>query len=68
MIFGLLHLPSTAILIPITSFTIARAIMLNGIAGAIFGWLYWKKGLESAIILHFTAGLIIHVILRGIIA
>jgi len=24
----------------------------NAIGGIIFGWLYWKKGLESAIIAH----------------
>jgi len=63
VISGLLHLPSTAILIPITPFIIARSIILNGIAGAIFGWLYWRKGLESAIMSHFTADIIIHGIL-----
>lgn len=60
IIFGLLHLPSTAILIPITPFIIVRAIILNGIAGAIFGWLFWRKGLESAMISHFIADVIIH--------
>ncbi|MEM3551086.1 MAG: CPBP family intramembrane glutamic endopeptidase [Candidatus Bathyarchaeia archaeon] len=60
IIFGLLHLPSTAILIPITPFIIARAVILNGIAGTIFGWLFWKKGLESAMISHFIADIIIH--------
>lgn len=59
-IFGLLHLPSTAILIPITPFIVARVIILNGIAGAIFGWLFWKKGLESAMVAHFTADAILH--------
>ena len=60
IIFGLMHLPSTAILVPLTPFIIARAIILNGVAGVIFGWLYWKKGLESAMISHFTADAIIH--------
>jgi len=63
MIFGLLHLPSTAALISITPFVVARAIILNGIAGIIFGWLYWRKGLESAMISHFVADIIIHGIL-----
>jgi len=67
IIFGLLHLPSTAILIPITPFIIARSIILNGIAGTIFGWLYWRKGLESAMISHFTADVIIHGILQLLI-
>ncbi|MEM3666262.1 MAG: CPBP family intramembrane glutamic endopeptidase [Candidatus Bathyarchaeia archaeon] len=63
IIFGLMHLPTTATLVPITLFITARAIILNGIAGIIFGWLYWKKGLESAMISHFTADIIIHGIL-----
>lgn len=29
----------------------------------VFGWLYWKKGLESAMIAHFSADIIIHVCL-----
>lgn len=60
IIFGLMHLPSTATLIPITPFIIARSIILNDVAGVIFGWLYWKKGLESAMISHFTADIIIY--------
>jgi len=54
IIFGLGHLPITASLTTITPLVISRAIILNGIGGIIFGWLYWKKGLESAIIAHFT--------------
>jgi membrane protease YdiL (CAAX protease family) len=63
VIFGLLHLPSTAVLVPLTPFVITRSIILNGIAGTIFGWLYWRKGLESAMISHFVADIIIHGIL-----
>lgn len=60
IIFGLMHLPSTAILFSITPFIVTRAIILNGITGTIFGWLYWKKGLESAMISHFVIDIIIH--------
>lgn len=63
VIFGLLHLPSTATLVPITPFVTARAVILNGIVGVAFGWLYWRKGLESAMISHFTGDIILHVIL-----
>ena len=55
VIFGLGHLPITASLTTITPIVIIRAIILNGIGGIVFGWLFWKKGLESAIIAHFTA-------------
>ena len=54
VIFGLGHLPITASITTITPIVITRAIILNGIGGIVFGWLFWKKGLESAIIAHFT--------------
>lgn len=63
IIFGLGHLPATAALTTITPLVIARAVILNGIAGIIFGWLYWKKGLESAMIAHFTTDIVLLVIL-----
>lgn len=62
VIFGLGHLPITSGLTAITPVVITRAILLNGVAGIIFGWLYWKKGLESAMISHFTADICLHVI------
>ena len=55
IIFGLGHLPITASITTITPIVVTRAIVLNGIGGVVFGWLFWKKGLESAIIAHFTA-------------
>lgn len=55
IIFGLGHLPITASLTKIGPLVVIRAIVLNGVGGIIFGWLFWKKGLESAMIAHFTA-------------
>src|SRR6188474_1392781 len=52
VLFGLGHLPATLLLIPLTPLVITRAILLNGIGGVIFGWLYWKRGLEAAMIAH----------------
>jgi len=63
VLFGIGHLPITNALISITPLVVARAILLNGIAGIAFGWLYWKKGLESAMIAHFSADIVLHVIL-----
>jgi membrane protease YdiL (CAAX protease family) len=61
VIFGLGHLPITSTMTAITPAIVARAIVLNGIGGVIFGWLYWKKGLEAAMISHFSADIVIHV-------
>jgi membrane protease YdiL (CAAX protease family) len=63
IIFGLGHLPITASLTAITPIIVVRAIVLNGIGGIIFGYLYWKKGLESAIIAHFTTDIFLLTIL-----
>ncbi|MFQ6016403.1 MAG: CPBP family intramembrane glutamic endopeptidase [Anaerolineae bacterium] len=62
VIFGLGHLPATAVLMPLTPLVIARAILLNSVAGVIFGYLYWKRGLESAMFSHFSADIVLHVI------
>jgi membrane protease YdiL (CAAX protease family) len=63
IIFGLAHLPATATIIPLTPLVITRAIVLNGLAGVAFGYLYWKRGLESAMVAHFSADIILHVVL-----
>ncbi|HUE99527.1 MAG TPA: CPBP family intramembrane glutamic endopeptidase [Anaerolineales bacterium] len=63
VLFGLGHLPATATIIPLTPLVITRAIVLNGLAGIGFGWLYWKRGLESAMIAHFSADIVLHVLL-----
>jgi membrane protease YdiL (CAAX protease family) len=63
ILFGLGHLPATATMIPLTPLVITRAIVLNGLAGVGFGWLYWKRGLESAMVAHFSADIVLHVLL-----
>jgi membrane protease YdiL (CAAX protease family) len=63
VLFGLGHLPGVALLVPLTPLVIARTVILNGLLGIIFGWLYWKSGLEAAMISHFSADLILHVLL-----
>ena len=66
VVFGLGHLPMTATFTTITPLVVIRGIVLNGIAGIVFGWLYWKKGLEAAIISHFSADIVLHVILPSL--
>jgi len=62
VLFGLGHLPATAALVPLTPLVIARALALNGLIGIGFGYLYFKHGLESAMIAHFSADIVLHVI------
>jgi membrane protease YdiL (CAAX protease family) len=62
VIFGLGHLPAAAMTMQITPVVVAAALLLNGIAGLVFGYLYWTRGLEAAMIAHFSADIVLHVI------
>jgi hypothetical protein len=62
VIFGLGHLGAASMMMPITAMVVLAALVLNGIASLVFSHLYWKHGLESAIIAHFSADIVIHVI------
>ncbi len=62
ILFGLGHLPATALIIPITALVVVRAVVLNGLVGLGTGYLYFTRGLECAILAHFTADLILHVL------
>lgn len=63
VLFGLGHLPATATLFPITPLVVLRAIALNGVIGVAAGYLYFKHGLEAAMLSHFTADIVLHVLL-----
>ena len=63
VLFGLGHLPATAAILPLTPLVVVRAIVLNGLAGIVFGYLYWKRGLESAMLSHFAADIVLHVLI-----
>lgn len=55
-IFGLGHLPIVFSVIETPNIILILYIVLgNLLAGVVFGWLYWKKGLESAMIGHMSA-------------
>jgi membrane protease YdiL (CAAX protease family) len=62
ILFGLGHLPSAALVMPITPLVVGAALTLNGIAAIAFGLLYRKYGLESAMIAHFAADFMLYVV------
>ena len=68
ILFGLGHLPITSSLTSITAPVIIRAVLLNGSLSVIYGWLYWKKGLESAMIAHFSTDVVLHLLIPHLIA
>ncbi len=58
-IFGAGHLPAASMLVGgLSSTLIVYIIVVNSIFGIMFGWLYWRHGLESAMIAHATSHLI----------
>lgn len=63
IIFGLGHLPAMATILPLTLLVVIRTVMLNMIGGITFGWLYQTRGLESAMVAHFSADVVLHVLL-----
>ncbi len=58
--FGMAHLPATANLMPLTATLIIRGLLLNGIAGLTFGYLYWRYNLSTAIWAHLIADILLH--------
>jgi membrane protease YdiL (CAAX protease family) len=63
VLFGVGHLPLISAMAPLTTIIVLRTIVLNGLLGIAFGYLYWKRGLESAMLSHFSADLLLHVVL-----
>jgi membrane protease YdiL (CAAX protease family) len=62
LLFGLGHMPATAALTKLTPWVVARGVVLNGIAGIVFGYLFWQYGLLAAMIAHFTMDILVQVI------
>jgi hypothetical protein len=61
--FGALHISNILVVgMPVNVITVTTTLVLNGIIGILFGWLYWRYGLESAIASHFAADLILKVV------
>lgn len=61
--FALAHLPiAVASGATISPYVVGRSLLLNGLAGIVFGWLYWRKGLVAAIISHWTTDVALHVV------
>jgi hypothetical protein len=61
VLFGLSHLPIAMVIVSVTPLLIIAIVSLNAIAALGFGYLYWKRGLEAAMLAHFSADIILHV-------
>lgn len=62
LLFGAGHLPPAVELWGPTPIVVLRTIALNAIGGVVFGWLYWRRGIEMAMLGHFSADIVLHVL------
>jgi hypothetical protein len=60
VVFGLGHLPLVFVLVPDATIALVLYVIVgNSFFGLIAGYLYWKNGLESAMIAHMLAHIVI---------
>ena len=64
LLFGAGHLPAAhAAGMLGTPLLVARIVLLNAVVGIVNGSLFWKYGLEHAMLAHFCADVVLHVAL-----
>lgn len=63
LLFGIGHLPAAMKLGTLSTFEVGRILLLNGIPGLAFGWLYATNGIYAAVIAHFVTDIVVHVAL-----
>ena len=62
LVFGIGHLPIAYVIFPAISGSLMLfVIVVNSLFGVIAGYLFWKKGLESAMIAHVLAHLVMFI-------
>ena len=62
VLFGAAHLPAASHVWGLDAMVVSRTVLLNAVAGLAFGWLYWKRGLEMAVLAHFSTDIVLHVL------
>ncbi len=63
LLFGIGHLPAAAHIWGLDTIVVLRTVLLNAVVGSVCGWLYWRRGLEMAILAHFSADIVLHVLM-----
>lgn len=51
-LFAAAHLPALAGQIELTPLVLVRTLLVNGLAGLLYGWLFWRRHLEAAMAAH----------------
>ncbi|MGE5702041.1 MAG: type II CAAX prenyl endopeptidase Rce1 family protein [Clostridia bacterium] len=68
ILFALGHLPATRMFFgEVTPLLLVRSLLLNGIGGLFFGYLYWKKGFEYAILAHMFSHIWLQLVVNPLV-
>ena len=63
LFFGWYHIGNEQLFAEVVPAIVAwRTVLIIFPVGLAFGWLYWKRGLEAAILSHFVIDVIVHVV------
>jgi membrane protease YdiL (CAAX protease family) len=61
LLFGAAHLPTVAALgMPLDALVVIRTVTLNGLLGLMFGLLYRRYGIESAMVAHASFDVVVY--------
>lgn len=52
VLFGIAHLPAMSTMATLTGWVVFRTVMLNTLGGVVYGWVFWRYNLETAMIAH----------------
>ncbi len=53
LVFAVGHLPALYALVPRPALALIAAVLVgNAVPGVLFGWLFWRRGLEAAMLAH----------------
>ncbi|MBS2010883.1 MAG: CPBP family intramembrane metalloprotease, partial [Cyanobacteria bacterium SZAS TMP-1] len=62
LLFAAGHLPMASALGPLTPVVVLAVMIPNTACGLVFGWLYFSRGLEAAMLAHFSTDIVLHVL------
>jgi membrane protease YdiL (CAAX protease family) len=60
--FAAMHLPQAKAFFGLSTLMVVVVMIGNGVPGVIFGWLFRRFGLITAMVAHFSADVVLHVI------
>jgi membrane protease YdiL (CAAX protease family) len=62
LLFGAAHLPQASYFFDLTSAVVFVVLALNALIGIFCGWLFWRYGIVSAMLAHFSTDVVLKVL------